>query len=114
MWSIPLDKAFCPEWSPFCSCSCYSEKLLQSGPLASKVLPCNINMHIYWWCRADLTAAKVIPDVLTGLDPVHGVKLQIAYGDTQITTKGSRLERSETLTAPSVQVPSNVPSATPP
>ncbi|EIE26451.1 PEBP-like protein [Coccomyxa subellipsoidea C-169] len=52
----------------------------------------------------DLTAAKVIPDVISGIDPAPGVALKIQYGDTPITTKGGRLPRPETLNAPSVQV----------
>ena len=62
-------------------------------------------------CREDLTAAKVIPDVISGIDPAPGVALKIQYGDTPITTKGGRLPRPETLNAPSVQVRS---SAQPP
>nr|QOL01143.1 putative extracellular protein CSOL_066 [Pseudococcomyxa simplex] len=53
---------------------------------------------------ADLTAAKVIPDVISGIDPEPGVALNIQYGDTPITTKGGRLTRSEVSSAPSVQV----------
>ncbi|CAL8466753.1 g6289 [Coccomyxa elongata] len=53
---------------------------------------------------ADLTAAGVIPDVLTGVDPVNGLKLDIKYGDTPVTSKGVRLPRSEVSAVPSIQV----------
>lgn len=55
-------------------------------------------------CRADLTAAGVIPDVLTGVDPVKTLKLDIKYGDTPVTSKGVRLPKAQVLNAPAVQV----------
>ncbi|BDA40961.1 Protein MOTHER of FT and TFL1 homolog 1 [Coccomyxa sp. Obi] len=53
---------------------------------------------------ADLNAAGVIPDVLTGIDPVQSVRLDIKYGDTPITTNGGRLPQSDVSAAPSIQV----------
>ena len=46
------------------------------------------------WCRADLTAAGVIPDVLTGINPVEGLKLDIKYSDIPVTSKGVLLNES--------------------
>ena len=54
--------------------------------------------------RADLTSAKVIPDVLSGIDLTHGVHLTVKYGDVTVDTKGIRLTRAQTASAPSVEI----------
>lgn len=54
--------------------------------------------------RSDLTDAKVIPDVLNGVDTSHGVQIQLKYGDTTVDSKGIRLTKAETASAPSVDI----------
>ncbi|CAL5227444.1 g10409 [Coccomyxa viridis] len=52
----------------------------------------------------DLTSAKVIPDVLSGVDLTHGVHLTVKYGDVTVDTKGLSLTRAQTASAPSVEI----------
>ena len=52
--------------------------------------------------RADLTAAKVIPDVLSGIDATIGVQLNVRFGLTPVST-GLRLSWSQTAHAPIIQ-----------
>ena len=46
--------------------------------------------------RSDLTAAKIIPDVLDGVDTSHGVQIKLRYGQAAVDTKGIRLTRADT------------------
>jgi hypothetical protein len=54
--------------------------------------------------RTALTAAKVIPDVLAGLNLASGLKLRIQYGDVVVTRAGVRLEESLAVDQPTVMV----------
>ena len=42
--------------------------------------------------------------MLTEIDPVKGLKLDFKYGDIPVTSKGVRLNQSQVVSAPSVQV----------
>ena len=43
-------------------------------------------------------------DVLNGVDTSHGVQLKVTYGDVSVDSKGVRLTRAQTASAPSVEV----------
>ncbi|CAK0754923.1 hypothetical protein CVIRNUC_002334 [Coccomyxa viridis] len=53
---------------------------------------------------SDLTAAKIIPDVLDGVDTSHGVQIKLSYGQARVDTKGIRLTRADTASSPSVDI----------
>jgi hypothetical protein len=55
-------------------------------------------------CSSDLTADKVIPDVLNGVDPSHGVQMKVTYGNVTVDSKGIRLTRAETANPPTVDI----------
>ena len=59
------------------------------------------NLHT---CRAQLIAAKVIPDVIDGVDLGKGINLQIKYGAVSVTSGGDQVQLSQTVQAPTVQV----------
>ena len=54
--------------------------------------------------RVDLTTSGVIPDVLSGVDLTHGVHMTVEYGNVTVDSKGVSLTRSQTLSAPSVEI----------
>ena len=60
--------------------------------------------HRLCLCSSDLTAAKVIPDVLNGVDPSHGVQMKVVYGNVTVDSKGIRLTRAETANPPTVDI----------
>lgn len=42
--------------------------------------------------------------MLSGVDLTHGVHLTVKYGDVTVDTKGVRLARAQTASAPSVEI----------
>ena len=61
------------------------------------------------WCfsgahRGDLVAAKVIPDVLDGVQPDPNVKLDVMYSGHALQSQGLRLSWLDTSQAPTVRV----------